>query len=80
MVFYWILRLKRESRSGGNGALGMQELEDRIQRAVERANEPLRLQLSSLEDRLEAMDQKHTALPSTSEPAALLSAREPQPH
>ena len=56
VVFYWILRIKRESRPAeDSGAVGMQELEERIQRAVVAANEPLRIQIESMEKRLDAL-------------------------
>lgn len=65
IVFYGILRIKRESRSSDAAAsMGVRELEERIERAVERANEPLRIQIASLEDRLlEANAQRSVSEP-----------------
>ena len=75
LVFYWIIRLKRENRlqSGGN-AMGMGELEERIQLAVERANEPLRQQIASLEKRMIKMDESRSL--NGREEAPLLAAHD----
>ena len=73
IVFYGILRIKRENRAAAasGAALGMMELEERIRRAVETANEPLRLQISALEERLQTLDVGRQ-LPAPDEADALL--------
>ena len=75
LVFYWIIRLKRENRLSSDGnAMGMGELEERIQLAVERANEPLRHQSASLEQRMIRMDESRSL--SEREESPLLAAHD----
>ncbi len=80
LVFYWIIRLKRETRALPEGnAMGLGELEERIQLAVERANEPLRQQISLLEKQVAALDSSRQIGPPHEE-ASLLTAHDVTAH
>ena len=60
VAMQWIKMIGKEREEDrkaiGGGAVGLSELEDRMQRAVSNAIEPLREQVARLEERVERLD------------------------
>lgn len=71
IVFSGIAKIKRAQRAElPENSVGMAELEERIQRAVQTANEPLKEEIRALEGRLDAVLEERR-LSGRDEPARL---------
>ena len=63
MIGGFVVRAKTRGKSGDAASIGVGELEERIRRAVEAANEPLRREIKQLRSELDELETKPRKLP-----------------
>ncbi len=62
MIGAFIVKAKSAKHSAADSSVGLRELEERIQKAVESANEPLRKEIHQLRNELESLQPRQKKL------------------